>query len=296
MPKSEYVTLDAASGTPVQILPDTAVLHTNAARRWNGVLVEVLRHPPMESPEHYLTDYGLSLALEPLGAEWWEGGRFRRGRFAAGTFQLFPPHAPIRNTTFAQADIVQFVIPPAFLAHVAHESARGGRVELVPRYLRDDARIHGIALALHAELAAGEPNGPLFGESLVTALAVHLLRHHNAAPTPSRDIRGGLPAPTLKRVTEYVHAHHAGTVSLAELAGVAHLSQHHFARLFRQSMGMTPHQYLIHCRVERARALLRGGTHSVGHVAQAVGFADQSHLTRHFRRLVGTTPARYAKE
>lgn len=295
MAKSERVSLDAHSGEQMQVLPDSAVLHTNSGQRWSGVLVEVFRHPPMESPEHYLREYGLTLALTRLPAEWREGGQFQRGQFTPGTFHLLPPRTPLRYVTFMQADIAQFVIPPAFLARVAHESVHPGRVELVPRYLAHDTRVAHLALALRAELEAGCENGLLFGDALVTALAVHLLRHHNAMPQPLHPYRGGLSAPTLRRVVEYVHAHHRRNLTLTELADVAHLSQHYFARLFRQSTGVTPHQYLIRCRVERAQALLRQGRLAIDDIAQEVGFADQSHLTRHFRRLVGVTPARYTR-
>ena len=74
------------------------------------------------------------------------------------------------------------------------------------------------------------------------------------------------------------------------------MSRFHFARLFRRSTGRSPMEYLLHVRLERAKALLRRGGMPISDIAVAIGFADQSHFTRHFRRAIGTTPLRYARQ
>ena len=75
-----------------------------------------------------------------------------------------------------------------------------------------------------------------------------------------------------------------------EIAGVAHVSPYHFARSFKAATGLSPHQYVIQRRVERAKTLLTGGDLSIAEVAGAVGFANQSHLAFHLRRLLGVSP------
>lgn len=74
------------------------------------------------------------------------------------------------------------------------------------------------------------------------------------------------------------------------------MSTYHFARLFKQSIGVTPHQYVIRCRVARAKHLLLQGELNIAEVAKSVGFFDQSHLTKHFKRLVGVTPKTILQE
>jgi AraC-like DNA-binding protein len=91
---------------------------------------------------------------------------------------------------------------------------------------------------------------------------------------------------------DYIHAHHQRDISVNELAAVCGLSPYHFIRVFRRQTGLTPHAYLIQVRVQQARHLLRSGA-VPSHAALAAGFFDQSHLTRHFKRIVGTTPGRY---
>ncbi len=97
----------------------------------------------------------------------------------------------------------------------------------------------------------------------------------------------------MRRVHEYIEAHLNDTVELLELAAIAGLSIFHFARQFKQSAGVTPHYYLIRSRIERARELLAGTDLSLSEIAFATGFSDQSHLTRHFRQMIGMTPGQF---
>ncbi len=85
-------------------------------------------------------------------------------------------------------------------------------------------------------------------------------------------------------------------LGLAELAALAGLSTHHFGQAFKISTGMPPHRYLIGRRIHRAKELLISGKRSVAEIAAHVGFSSQSHMTLNFRKLVGTTPARYRQE
>jgi len=105
--------------------------------------------------------------------------------------------------------------------------------------------------------------------------------------------RGGLPPSVLRRVREYIEAHLENNVSLEVLAGIAGLSLSHFARAFKQSEGVAPHDYLMRRRVHRALELLAGTDLPVSAIACASGFSDQSHLARRFRQHFGITPSRY---
>jgi AraC-like DNA-binding protein len=96
----------------------------------------------------------------------------------------------------------------------------------------------------------------------------------------------------VQQARDYLAAHHAESVSLGTLAALAQLSPYHFLRVFRAQMGLPPHAYLTQLRIASARRLVAQGM-PLSHVALAVGFVDQSHLTRHFKRLVGVTPAQY---
>src|SRR6266404_6630791 len=143
------------------------------------------------------------------------------------------------------------------------------------------------------------PPGRSSGAARSTAsLALHTrprsdVLAHLALQAPAPQARGGLPPAAMRRVHEYIEAHLNDTVELVELAAIAGLSIFHFARQFKQSAGVTPHYYLIRSRIERARELLAGTDLSLSEIAFATGFSDQSHLTRHFRQMIGMTPGQF---
>jgi AraC-like DNA-binding protein len=129
-----------------------------------------------------------------------------------------------------------------------------------------------------------------------TKISVQLpLRNLRVNGTPSM-CPGGLPTPQLQRVTEYIEAHLEHELSLTKIAAVAHMSPDHFARLFRQATGRTPHQYVVICRIERAKQLLRETEWPIIDLSRQVGFQDQSYFTAVFRKHVAMTPKAYRND
>ena len=146
-----------------------------------------------------------------------------------------------------------------------------------------------------------EVGGKLYAESLANILAVHLLRNYSsraaAAAAPENE-PAPAPAQRSRAVADaitFIQANYAREVKLEDVAAAVHLSPFHLARLFKQVTGSSPHQYLVQVRVNAARSLLSAGSgqRSLAEVAAAVGFADQSHLTRQFKRHFGVTPSQF---
>jgi AraC-like DNA-binding protein len=103
--------------------------------------------------------------------------------------------------------------------------------------------------------------------------------------------RGGLSPALKNRVCDFIESHISEKISLDALSSMAGLSPHHFARAFQQSLGVPPHRYLLRRRLEHVEQMLRHTQLPLSHIALAVGFSDQSHLNRHFRRLTGMSPS-----
>ena len=118
---------------------------------------------------------------------------------------------------------------------------------------------------------------------------------HLPLPTLAGPARGGLSPATMRRVRDYIDAHLSDSIELVELSEIAGLSIFHFARQFKHSEGMTPHHYLVSRRIGRAKEMLVGTRLSLSEVAFAAGFTDQSHMTRHFRQIVGITPGQFRR-
>jgi AraC family transcriptional regulator len=220
----------------------------------------------------------------------------RQGPPRPGSVIVIPAGSPTWWDWHGPCDSSQVQLDPQLLARVAAEALDRDpdRVTLPPAYDLSHPHIGGAILALDAELRAGGPGGRLLVQSLSNVLAVHLLRHLSSSG-PADPNRGGVLAkPKLRAVLEYIHEHLDAELCLDHLAALAHMSPYHFARLFKNSTGMPPHQYVIARRVERAKELLRDRDPlPLAEVAVETGFSSQSHFTRHFKRFVGVTPRQF---
>jgi len=184
-------------------------------------------------------------------------------------------------------------LEPTVLQQAVPEDDKGRDVELIERWAVPDPQIEYIIRALEADLKAGLPGGKLFGESLLCALAVRLLRSYSVSPPRGPKRKNGLPRARLNRVMEYIEANLDGKITLTALAETAGMSAHYFTELFKQSVNVPPQQYVLRRRIERARNLLNNPRVTVLEAAVRCGFSDQSHFTKIFRRIVGVTPTGY---
>jgi AraC family transcriptional regulator len=161
-----------------------------------------------------------------------------------------------------------------------------GGAQVRPQFQMRDPRFQHLAWALRAELEADDASDPLYAESLCTAMVVRLI-----GGAPALDDRRRTLAPgTAARVIEFIDAHLDQRLTLSELAGLAGLSVPHFKVLFRETLGMPVHRYVVQRRVERARTLLLQGKLNASQVALDTGFAHQSHMAHWMGRLLGVTP------
>lgn len=106
-------------------------------------------------------------------------------------------------------------------------------------------------------------------------------------------VRGGLAPGALRRVREHIHQRLAERIELSDLAQIAGLSECHFARAFKQSVGMPPHRYVLQRRIEAAALMIERTDRPLSEIALDVGFSDQSHFTRMFSRLARQTPREF---
>lgn len=156
-----------------------------------------------------------------------------------------------------------------------------------------DALIQGIVSALRAEVENGKIGGYLLIDSLKTTLAIHLLQSYCITKPKLSSYADGLSPAKQQQVTEYINEHLHQDIKLIELAAITQLSSYHFLRLFKQSMKITPHQYILQRRIEKAKYLLHKSELSIADIAIGVGFCDQSHFSRYFKRIVGVTPKQF---
>jgi len=151
-------------------------------------------------------------------------------------------------------------------------------------------QIAHLMMALRAEADAHNPGGLAVVEGVTAALGGLLVRLAGIGQNHPARIRGGLSAVAKRRVLEVIDAALDARLTIETLAQEVGLSPAHFARSFKESLGRSPHQYLLTLRLERARRWLETTTASLSDIAQRAGFADQAHFTRLFKRAFGVTP------
>jgi AraC family transcriptional regulator len=159
-----------------------------------------------------------------------------------------------------------------------------------------DPHILAVLLAMTTDLNEGSPAGRLYGESLSNALAVYLLGRYSAHRYAPASNKGGLPGYRLKRVLDYICSNLADDLTLSGLAAVVDMSPHYFSELFKKSMGVSPHRYVLLQRIERSKQSLRNHQRSVIEAGLDAGFQNPSHFARVFRKFVGISPSSFQSE
>lgn len=213
-----------------------------------------------------------------------------------GDIDIIPAGLPASWEMQETDTALLLIVPPKLLQQVAEDSGLDpSRLELRSRFQIRDPQIEHIGWALKAEVEQGHPSGSLFLDSMATALAIQLLRHHSSLPAKYGLRDRGLSPEKQKQVLSYIEDNLREKLSLQQIASSAGLSGSHLKALFRRSLGMPIHQYVIRRRVERAALMLHQGRNTISQIAIETGFAHQSHLAMHMRRILGVSPSEFAR-
>ncbi len=266
------------------------VRSSSAQRHWNGFDAIVYEASAGFSEQQFVR-HNVSMQVgRPLLVTSRCNGQTVRRLQVPGDVKIVPPGVPrVWETESATIKLSMYLSSPLMLAAADAMGVNSDRVDIPPQLHVRDPRIEHIGWAVKAELEASEPLGRLYGDSLGLALAAHLLRGYLPGRRGGSDVR--LSRRRLQRVVDYIHDHLSQDLSLAELAQLVDMSPSHFKVIFKQSMGLPVHQYVIRNRVEYATDLIARGKLSLSDVALQAGFANQSHMARSMKRLTGVTPS-----
>jgi AraC family transcriptional regulator len=276
----------------------TRVVLSSIDTRWNDVVVEQHHFSSIELPDVMFKQHVIVInTRQSIAGECKREGRFQPCSKASGAISFFPSDQPffqrlkVQKREFARTLIL--ALDPVFVRRIAEGlELNADRIELIEQRRGTDPTLRHIALALRAGVQSGAAVDRMYGEALSTALAVHLLREYGAAvPGPERQY-GGLSREKLARAVEYIQDQLDADLTVSEIAQAVGISPYHFTRLFKESTGQSPHQYVVDARVRKAKELLTTGKFTISEAAYHVGFVDQSHLTRHFKRVFGLPPKR----
>lgn len=207
---------------------------------------------------------------------------------------LVAPNRPHTLEWHKTANLTILYLHPSFFASAIGEAVEKSHLEIDERFsLVDDVLIQQIGGIVRHLCAHGLATERLYVENLGNLLAVHLLKKYsNYKPKISNSTKGLSPT-KLNSIFEYIEANLDLKIALSDLAKIAGVGKFYFCRLFKNSTSTTPYKYILHQRVERAKALLERSTLPIAYISLECGFSNQSHLAKHFRNLVGISPTKY---
>jgi AraC-like DNA-binding protein len=239
-------------------------------------------------PRHYHEDYVVEVVEEGVDEFFCCDAMYRA---PAGSIVLINPHEIHTGASVGVAPLsYRSLYPtPALLAWIA--SQMGDRACAEPHFASrvvSDGRLAQRLCRAHRALEIGADR--LVGDTLLLDALSELIKCFANRKPPVES--AGLEPAAVRRAREYMLDHLSDNIRLDHLAVVCGLSPFHLLRVFRNHIGLAPHEFLLNARIERAKSLLNRGQ-TLAQTAYELGFSDQSHFTRHFKRIVGVTPGRF---
>ena len=254
-------------------------------------------HPACEYKEHTFQQHGIVVHLQPeLNSLRRLGDRVEVEHPNIGDVAIVP--GGVNHWQRIETEIVEvaiLTIEPKIIAHFAREKIRPEKVELLPTFAQSDPLIYGIALNLKT-LLDGDRYDKLYAESLYNTLFFHIIRNYCTVEFKLEAPPNGLAPYKLKQVIELINDNLDEEITIEQMAGIADLSLSYFSRQFKLSTGLTPHQYVMQQRLNKAKTLLKDQRFSLANIATDCGFTHQSHMGKLFKQNIGMTPKQYRDE
>ncbi|HEY4343574.1 MAG TPA: AraC family transcriptional regulator [Parvibaculum sp.] len=300
MPQGPGMAVGTIDGVQSELLRTFPLKATSSERSWEGVHINEFAEVYIEdltSPPRDHVKIGLCVGTSPsIRRE--SCGKIFTSPSRIGEFSILPAGRKSRWHGLAPAHL-DIRVDPDRMNEMATELRRAGERQFefadAPR-LRDPIIEH-IGAIFRAELnRASHPAQDMLIDSMAVALCAHLLRSYTNAVGIEERSTASVDVAAIGRAINYIEDNPDRIISLRELAGAAGLSRFHFSRVFKQHLGVSPARYVERTRIEQAKALIVNAEMSLANIAQAVGFADQSHFSRRFRFHEGRTPAAFARE
>jgi AraC family transcriptional regulator len=265
---------------------------------WKDLSLELHDASPAERDESVSPDHLIVMSIDGsmCGEKSISPNRFIPVSFDPSVISLLPAGPVSACKLFTPAKLLLCAVSPEFMAEVGEESGSRNVTEFERKLGFRDQSLRGIMLLLAAEANSGGVSGRLYSDHLAHALALRMLWLSGEMRVARISRCGKLPNRVLQRVLERMKADLSTNLDLGTLVAESGYSRSHFLRMFRISMGCSPHQWLIRLRVEQAKTMLREKSLRMIDIAIACGFSSQAHFSNKFHQVVGMTPGDYRRQ
>lgn len=279
-------------------------IFSSESMNWRGFGISKHRLPAGNSPERLAGGHYIAVQLNnsvKMNIEI-SGNRYQ-GRFFKGDVSYSPPGIWCRAAWEQDREVLVISLDSDFVAARVGNDMLGETLNFTPQFRVRDPLIEGIAQALGAEVSKESEKlsnkssnfaDNDYANSLAEVLASHIIKDFTTPAAETDNSKTGkLPPVKLRRVADFIGENLEQGVTLAGIAEAVEMSPFHFARMFKQTTGYTPLQYVMEQKIEFSKSLLKNIELPLADIAFKLGFASQSHFTSHFRRLTGTTPKHF---
>jgi AraC family transcriptional regulator len=268
---------------------------TIITKAWDGITVDYGRLDDVGEFDVAMPKHSISVTFAPHDRVTWsfDGGSRRTTSLPVGSVFMYGDREFVWHQRERMSEYLNFYLDPAWLKQIATESGLPSAMEINRQVMFNDPTIVHVAQLLRTEVQTGGVAGQLYVESLRNLLGVHILRNYSGMAKPAKPSASGISGLQVQQIKDYIEAHLADDLAIADLAALIPMSQFHFARAFKAAIGESPHRYVTHRRLEQAKVLLGVTQLSVAEIAYRVGFSNQSHFTAQFRKAIGATPNQY---
>jgi AraC-like DNA-binding protein len=256
-----------------------------------GLVLGEARFADFRFERHYHLDYHIALVTEGVQRQGFHGETLL---LTPGSIQLMPPGEVHDGNSAGDESytLKTFRLSPQLLSGLGEEISGHDRLPAAGGAVLQDSSLAGHLSRLHDALRAAPPGSESMEIQSDWLILLGRLFVQTRMVKP-QFVKGTLTSVQWQRIKEYCDVHLAEKITLEELAALCNLERFHFLKLFKQTVGMTPHAWVIRLRLERACSLLSHTDRSLTQVAQEVGFYDQSHFNRAFRQAFGVSPSKY---
>ncbi len=280
-----------------QLFPGSSLLSSHKAGWENITLEHHFVRSVWETPKNNYAQHTVILHLNALtNLERQIGDRRQDYNMSIGDIAIVPAHVNHYAVNKNECEGLFLALDPQFVAQIAYETVDPDTIELVPTFIQSDPLIYHLGLAIKSELETDYFGSRPYVESLTTALAAHIVKKYSTRKVKLDRYEDGLSRYSLRQAISYINDNLHYNLKIAEIAKNIGMSPFYFSRLFRKSMGLSPHEYLTQRRLEVAKHKLKKTNIPIIDISAEVGFNSQSHFITLFKKQVGTTPLKYRKE
>jgi len=277
-------------------MPNHEMIVSSEGLGWTNVYAVIQREAAYNSYLDAVNDHLFIFHLKgSVGIHWSTSGHDLAGRVTPGHYDFFPGREGVDVQLDGSIETMHLYLRRSIVDAVIEDMLGDPKqITLNPVFNGSDPFLEQIAVSMRGALNDNSLASKLYVEQLSWTLAAHLV-HSSSRRVPASYTYGGLSKQQLKRVIDFIEVNMEKPLDLNDLSRAACLNPVYFGRQFKRTTNMSPHQFVIQRRIERAKSLLATTSQPIAEVAAACGFCHQEHLTRVFRIRCGTTPSAYRR-